>query len=333
MQIRGERGNNRFVDKHENLFCVINIVMEKIQSKKQVFSGAATALITPFDKNREVDYEAFEHIVEKQKRAHVSAVVVNGTTGEASCLTFDERIKNVAFVAEKAGGVFPVIAGTGTNCTTQTIEYTIAAAHAGADAVLVVLPYYNNPGEDGIIAHFYAVADASPVPVIAYDVPSRTGMSLTVSAAKKLSLHPNIAGLKEADCSMNKVTAIAAACGNALPVYSGCDGVITPLLAIGGRGVVSVLGNLFPNITRVICDAYFLGDCEKSARLQLLVRPLVGELFAFVSPSPVKAAMAHAGIIENVLRLPLTPIEGADCEVLFDMCDKLFAEEEKCALL
>ena len=147
MQIRGERGNNRFVDKHENLFCVINIVMEKNQSKKQVFSGAATALITPFDKNREVDYEALERVVEKQKRAHVSAVVVNGTTGEASCLTFEERIKNVAFVAEKAGGVFPVIAGTGTNCTTQTIEYTIAAAHAGADAVLVVLPYYNNPGE------------------------------------------------------------------------------------------------------------------------------------------------------------------------------------------
>ena len=178
MQIRGERGNNRFVDKHENLFCVINIVMEKIQSKKQVFSGAATALITPFDKNREVDYEALERIVEKQKRAHVSAVVVNGTTGEASCLTFEERIKNVAFVAEKAGGVFPVIAGTGTNCTSQTIEYTIASAHAGADAALVVLPYYNNPGEDGIIAHFYAVADASPVPVIAYDVPSRTGTSL-----------------------------------------------------------------------------------------------------------------------------------------------------------
>ncbi len=306
--------------------------MEKNQSKKQVFSGAATALITPFAKNGEVDYEAFGRIIEMQKKAGVSAVVVNGTTGEASSLTFEERIKNVGFVAEKTNGVFPVIAGTGTNCTAQTIEYTLAAANAGADAALVVLPYYNNPGEEGIIAHFYAVADASPVPIIAYDVPSRTGVTLSPSAAKKLSLHPNVVGLKEADCSINKVTAIAAACGKNFPIYSGCDGAITPLLAIGGKGVISVLGNLFPNITREICEAYFCGDCEKSAHLQLLARPLISELFAFVSPSPVKAAMAHAGIIENVLRLPLTPLCDENCRDLFDMCDELLAEEEKCAL-
>lgn len=312
--------------------CDINIVMKKNQSKKQVFSGAATALITPFDKSGEVDYEAFGRIIELQKKAGISAVVVNGTTGEASSLTFEERIKNVGFVVKTLGGVFPVIAGTGTNCTAQTIEYTLAAANAGADAALVVLPYYNNPGEEGIIAHFYAVADASPVPIIAYDVPSRTGVTLSPSAAEKLALHPNIAGLKEADCSINKATAIAAACGKNFPIYSGCDGAITPLLAIGGKGVISVLGNLFPNVTRAICEAYFRGDCEKSAHLQLLARPLVAELFAFVSPSPIKAAMARAGLIENALRLPLTPVCDENCRALFDMCDELLAEEKKCAL-
>lgn len=300
--------------------------------KTEVFSGAATALVTPFRADGSVDYAAFSRVLDMQKAARVGAVVVNGTTGEASCLTSKERDKNVAFTVEKGNGDFTVIAGTGSNSTARTVELTRSAARQGANAALVVLPYYNNPGEEGIVRHFYTVADASSVPIIAYDVPSRTGISLSPETAVKLAEHPNIVGLKEADGSISKATAIRAACGEKLTLYSGCDGAITPMLAIGGRGAITVTGNLFPNMTRMICNAYFEGDFALSARYQLALRPIIAELFAFVSPSPVKAAMAKFGIIENVLRLPLTALGESECKKLFSLCDGAVGEEKKCAL-
>lgn len=300
------------------------------KNRKQVFVGAATALITPFDISGEVDYAAFGRLIERQREAEVKTLVINGTTAEACCLTREERDETLSFAVKNKGETV-IIAGTGSNSTNTAIENTLRAADVGADAALVVLPYYNNPGADGVIRHFYSIADASPIPIIAYDVPSRTGISLSPSVAAKLSEHPNVVGLKEADCSIAKITAIKAACRKDFSLYSGSDSAITALLAVGGTGAITVTGNIFPRLTNEICDSFFRGDCNESARLQLLLRPLIGELFAFVSPSPIKALMAHAGLIENVLRLPLTALNTSECERLFALWNEIKGEEEKCA--
>ena len=279
--------------------------------KKTVFTGAATALITPF-KNNTIDYDAFGRLIEWQIEEGIDALVICGTTGEGSTLTDDEHREALKFAVEKVKGRVPVIAGTGSNDTAYAIELTRYACEVGSDAVLVVTPYYNKATQKGLIESFTAIADASTKPVILYNVPSRTGCNLLPKTAAILAEHPNIVAIKEASGNISQIAELAALTRGKLDIYSGNDDQIVPVLSLGGKGVISVLSNPMPRATAEICRKFFEGDIEGSAKLQLDLLPLVNALFCEVNPIPVKAAMAAMGYGENSLRLPLTPMEEAN---------------------
>ena len=285
---------------------------------KTVFKGAATAIITPF-RNGKVDYEAFGRLIDWQIESGISAIVAAGTTGEGSTLNDAEHREVIKFCVEKTAGRVPVIAGTGSNDTAYAAELTEYACDVGADAVLLVTPYYNKATQKGLIESFTAVADRSRKPVILYNVPSRTGCNIQPATAKVLSQHPNIAGIKEASGDIAQIAEIAALCGDDLDIYSGNDNQIVPVLSLGGKGVISVLSNLMPKETDDICRDFFEGRFEKSKDAQLRLLPLVNALFSEVNPIPVKAAMAAMGFGENELRLPLTKIEKEHGERLFEL--------------
>ena len=285
---------------------------------KTVFKGAATAIITPF-RNGKVDYEAFGRLIDWQIESGISAIVAAGTTGEGSTLNDAEHREVIKFCVEKTAGRVPVIAGTGSNDTAYAAELTEYACDVGADAVLLVTPYYNKATQKGLIESFTAVADRSRKPVILYNVPSRTGCNIQPATAKVLSQHPNIAGIKEASGDIAQIAEIAALCGDDLDIYSGNDNQIVPVLSLGGKGVISVLSNLMPKETDDICHDFFEGRFEKSKDAQLRLLPLVNALFSEVNPIPVKAAMAAMGFGENELRLPLTKIEKEHGERLFEL--------------
>lgn len=285
---------------------------------KTVFKGAATAIITPF-RNGKVDYEAFGRLIDWQIESGISAIVAAGTTGEGSTLNDAEHREVIKFCVEKTAGRVPVIAGTGSNDTAYAVELTEYACDVGADAVLLVTPYYNKATQKGLIESFTAVADRSRKPVILYNVPSRTGCNIQPATAKVLSQHPNIAGIKEASGDIAQIAEIAALCGDDLDIYSGNDNQIVPVLSLGGKGVISVLSNLMPKETDDICRDFFEGRFEKSKDAQLRLLPLVNALFSEVNPIPVKAAMAAMGFGENELRLPLTKIEKEHGERLFEL--------------
>ncbi len=284
--------------------------------KKTVFKGAATAIITPF-KGGKVDYEAFGRLIDWQIAEGISAIVAAGTTGEGSTLTDAEHREVIRFCVERAAGRVPVIAGTGSNDTAYAIDLTKFACDAGADAMLLVTPYYNKATQKGLIESFTAVADVSRKPVILYNVPSRTGCNITPATAKELSKHPNIAGIKEASGNISQVAEIAQLCGGDLDIYSGNDDQILPVLSLGGKGVISVLSNLLPKRADMICKNYFAGNTAEALKEQLELLPLINALFSEVNPIPVKAAMAAMGFGDNELRLPLTPIEREHGEKLF----------------
>ena len=284
--------------------------------KKTVFKGAATAIITPF-KGGKVDYEAFGRLIDWQIAEGISAIVAAGTTGEGSTLTDAEHREVIRFCVERAAGRVPVIAGTGSNDTAYAIDLTKFACDAGADAMLLVTPYYNKATQKGLIESFTAVADVSRKPVILYNVPSRTGCNITPATAKELSKHPNIAGIKEASGNISQVAEIAQLCGDDLDIYSGNDDQILPVLSLGGKGVISVLSNLLPKRADMICKNYFAGNTSEALKEQLELLPLINALFSEVNPIPVKAAMAAMGFGDNELRLPLTPIEREHGEKLF----------------
>ena len=284
--------------------------------KKTVFKGAATAIITPF-KGGKVDYEAFGRLIDWQIAEGISAIVAAGTTGEGSTLTDAEHREVIRFCVERAAGRVPVIAGTGSNDTAYAIDLTKFACDAGADAMLLVTPYYNKATQKGLIESFTAVADVSRKPVILYNVPSRTGCNITPATAKELSKHPNIAGIKEASGNISQVAEIAQLCGDDLDIYSGNDDQILPVLSLGGKGVISVLSNLLPKRADMICKNYFAGNTAEALKEQLELLPLINALFSEVNPIPVKAAMAAMGFGDNELRLPLTPIEREHGEKLF----------------
>ena len=284
--------------------------------KKTVFKGAATAIITPF-KGGKVDYEAFGRLIDWQIDEGISAIVAAGTTGEGSTLTDAEHREVIRFCVERTAGRVPVVAGTGSNDTAYAIDLTKFACDAGADAMLLVTPYYNKATQKGLIESFTAVADVSRKPVILYNVPSRTGCNITPATAKELSKHPNIAGIKEASGNISQVAEIAQLCGDDLDIYSGNDDQILPVLSLGGKGVISVLSNLLPKRTDMICKNYFAGNTSEALKEQLELLPLINALFSEVNPIPVKAAMAAMGFGDNELRLPLTPIEKEHGEKLF----------------
>ena len=274
-----------------------------------LFEGCATALVTPF-KDGKVDFPAFEAILHQQISANINALVVTGTTGESSTLTDREKrdLYIEALRAVRASGrKIPVIAGTGSNNTARAIELSRMAESAGCDGLLVVTPYYNKTSQEGLIAHFTAVANAVSLPVLLYHVPSRTGCALTVDTCRRLAEHPRIVGLKDATGQIGFATRVAASCGDALPLYSGNDDMVIPLLALGGRGVISVVSNLLPRIMVKLCAAWQQGDLKAAADFQNRILPLCDVLFAEVNPIPVKCAMALCQKCRDEVRLPLLP--------------------------
>ncbi len=290
--------------------------------KKTIFTGAATALITPFDKNGKIDYDKFGKLVEDQINAGINALVVCGTTGEASTLTDEEHRDAISFVVKKTAGRVPVIAGTGSNDTEYAIGLTQHACEEGADAVLLVTPYYNKATQKGLIRMYTEIADASDRPVIIYNVPSRTGVNIEPSTYLALADHPNIVAIKEANGNISKIAETCLLVGDKLDIYSGNDDQIVPILALGGKGVISVLSNVVPEKTVDICKKFFDGDIKGSRELQLELLPLTNALFSEVNPIPAKCAMAHMGYTENVLRSPLYPMESDKEAVLVEEMKK-----------
>lgn len=300
------------------IYSAADFLLRRIIMHKEIFKGAATAIITPF-KNGAVDYEAFGRLIDWQIAEGISAIVAAGTTGEASTLTDKEHRDVIAFAVERAAGRVPVVAGTGSNDTAYAIELTKFACEAGADGMLLVTPYYNKATQNGLIASFCAVADVSTKPIILYNVPSRTGCNILPATAKKLSEHENIVAIKEASGNISQVAEIAALCGDDLDIYSGNDDQILPVLSLGGKGVISVLSNLMPREADMICQDYFNGNVDAARNAQLKLLPLINALFSEVNPIPVKAAMAKMGYGDNELRLPLTQMEPAHEKVLFEL--------------
>ena len=276
--------------------------------KNTVFTGAATAIITPF-KNNKIDYTAFAHLIDWQINEGIDAIVVCGTTGEGSTLTDEEHREAIEFAVKHIAGRVPVIAGTGSNDIAYAIDLTKFACEAGADAMLVVTPYYNKATQKGLYESFVAIADASTKPIILYNVPSRTGCNLLPATVAKLAEHPNIVAIKEACGSISQVAEVAALTRGKLDIYSGNDDQIVPIMSLGGKGVISVLSNLMPRETSEMCHKFLSGDVAGSAEMQLDLLDLINTLFCEVNPIPVKAAMAAMGYCENTLRLPLTPME------------------------
>lgn len=279
--------------------------------KKTVFKGIATALITPFEGDK-VCYDAFGRLIDWQIEQGINALVVAGTTGEASTLTDDEHRSVIAYAVKRANGRVPVIAGTGSNDTGYALDLTRCACEAGADAVLVVTPYYNKCTQKGLIRMFTRIADSSTSPVILYNVPSRTGVNIEPATYEALADHENIVGIKEANGNISKIVDTMARVRGKLDLYSGNDDQIVPLMSLGGLGAISVLSNIMPRQTVEISDAVFAGDYERAARLQCRYHSLIDSLFSEVNPIPVKAAMAAMGFCENSLRLPLTEMDEAN---------------------
>lgn len=290
--------------------------------KNTVFKGMATAMVTPMTPTG-VDYEALERFIEFQIQSGINALVAVGTTGESATLSPEERKEVVRFTVEKVAGRVPVIAGTGTNNTEHVLEYTRSACDCGADAVLVVTPYYNKATQNGLFAHYSAVADASTKPVILYNVPSRTGCNLLPETVARLAEHPNICGIKEASGNMAQVVDIFARCGDKIDVYSGEDALTVPMLSMGGAGCISVLSNVVPKMAVEMCDKFFAGDVAGAAELQKKALPLINALFCEVNPIPAKAAVSAMGFGNEFVRMPLSLIEPANRQRLFNEMRKL----------
>ena len=280
-----------------------------------IFRGAATALVTPLTAQG-IDYPQLGRLIDWQIESGIDALVICGTTGEGSTLTDKEHRDAIAFAVERTAGRVPVIAGTGSNDTAYAIELTRFACEAGADACLVVTPYYNKATQNGLVAMYSAIADASTKPLILYNVPSRTGVGIQPATYRKLAEHPNIAAVKEANGNISAIVETRALVGDKLDIYSGNDDEIVPILSMGGLGVISVLSNLLPRETSQICHKFFAGDVAGAAKMQCQYLPLIRALFSEVNPIPVKAAMAAMGFCEDYLRLPLTPMEDAHRQVL-----------------
>lgn len=289
--------------------------------KNKVFTGAATAIVTPLTKDG-IDYEQFGRLIDWQIAEGIAAIVAVGTTGEGSTLTDEEHKAAIKFCVDRVAGRVPVIAGTGSNDTAYAIELTKYSCEVGADAMLLVTPYYNKATQKGLIESFKVIADASTKPCILYNVPSRTGCNLTPESVLTLSDHPNIVGIKEASGDISQVAKLCSLVADKIAVYSGNDDQIIPILSLGGVGVISVLSNIMPKATQKMCTDYLSGNINEARKAQLELLPLINSLFCEVNPIPVKAAVAAMGYCDNYLRLPLTPIEKAHEEILLSLMKK-----------
>lgn len=286
-----------------------------MKNNTPIFRGIATALITPLTADG-IDYAQLGKLIDWQIDQGINALVICGTTGESSTLSDAEHRRAIAFACEKVNGRVPVIAGTGSNETAYAVELTKSACADGADAVLVVTPYYNKTTQNGLVAMYNTIADASTKPVILYNVPSRTGIGIQPETYVKLAQHPNIAAIKEASSDISKIVETFALVGDQLDIYSGNDDQIVPILSMGGQGCISVLSNVVPRETVAITDQFFAGNVAEAARLQCQFMPLIRSLFCESNPIPVKAAMSALGFCENYLRLPLVPMEQDHYETM-----------------
>lgn len=276
--------------------------------KQTIFKGIATALITPTDETG-VNYTKLGKLIDWQIEEGIDALVICGTTGESSTLTDDEHRRVISYAVERSAGRVPIIAGTGSNETDYALELTKTSCEVGADAVLVVTPYYNKATQNGLIQMYNKIADASTKPVILYNVPSRTGVNIEPKTYEALAEHENIVAIKEANGNLSKIVETMARVRGKLDLYSGNDDQIVPLMSLGGIGCISVMSNVMPRRTREICTRFFAGDIAGSAELQCKYHALISALFSEVNPIPVKAAMAAMGYCDNFLRLPLTTME------------------------
>ena len=292
---------------------------------KTIFKGIGTALITPMTATG-VDYDNLARLIDFQIENGVAALVAVGTTGESATLTTAERKEVIRFTVERTAGRVPVIAGTGTNNTEHVLDFTKSACDDGADAVLVVTPYYNKATQNGLIKHYERIADYSAKPVIMYNVPGRTGCNLNPSSCAILADHPNIAAIKEASGNMAQAVEMAALCGDKLDIYSGEDALTVPMMAMGGAGAISVLSNVAPKEAVAMTDAALPGDFATAAKLQCQYLPLIDCLFSEVNPIPAKAAVSALGFGEENVRMPLTPMEDATRAKLYEEMRKLGIE-------
>ena len=284
-----------------------------------IFKGIATALITPFAADGSVDYEALGRIIDWQIESGIDALVACGTTGEGPTLTDEEHKEVIRYTVERAAGRVPVIAGTGSNDHAYAEELTRFACEVGADAMLVVTPYYNKATQNGLVQSFSRLADLSTKPLILYNVPSRTGCNITPATYARLAEHGNIQAIKEANGNISSIVETASLIGDRMDIYSGNDDQIVPILSMGGKGCISVLSNILPRETCEITRRWFAGDTAGAAQLQMKYLALVNALFCEVNPIPVKAAMAAMGWCENILRLPLTCMEAPNREKLLGL--------------
>lgn len=282
-----------------------------------IFEGAGVALVTPFKESGEVNYEKLEELVEEQITLGTDSIIVCGTTGEASTMTHEEHLDTIKYVCEVTKKRIPVIAGTGSNCTDTAVYLSKEAESQGADGLLLVSPYYNKATQNGLKAHFKAVANEVKIPIILYNIPARTGINIAAETIADLCLNvENIVGVKEASGNFTAIADLMSLTDGNVDLYSGNDDQIVPMMSLGGKGVISVLSNIAPAQTHEICEAYFKGDVKRSAALQLAAIPLINALFCEVNPIPVKAALNLMGKAAGPMRLPLTEMEPKNQERL-----------------
>lgn len=291
--------------------------------KNTIFTGMATAMVTPMTSSGDIDYDALGRFIDFQIDSGINALVVMGTTGENATIEPEDQKRVIAYTVERTAKRIPVIAGTGTNNTEHVLHNTKNACEVGADAILVVTPYYNKATQNGLIKHFTTVADASTVPMILYNVPGRTGCNLLPKTVAKLTEHPRIAAIKEATGNMAQMVEIMHLCGDKIDVYSGEDALTVPMMAMGAKGTISVLSNVAPKESVAMTDACLRGDYAAAAKMQCDLLPLINALFSEVNPIPAKAGTAAMGFGEDVLRMPLTPMEDTTRAVLFAEMRKL----------
>ncbi len=288
--------------------------------KEPVFLGTATALVTPFDRDG-IDFKALDLLLKKQLDANIPALILCGTTGEGSTLSKEEKAQLWMHCVRYVDGACKIIAGVGSNSTQTATELAQTAERCGVDALLAVTPYYNKCTQDGLIEHYRSIASCTGLPVITYNVPSRTGMSMSTDACRTLSTHPRINGIKDAGGNISQTAQLCALPNSYL--WSGNDDQIVPIMSLGGCGVISVLSNLCPEVVKTITDLCLAGKYKRAAQLQLHYLPLIEALFCEVNPIPIKKALASQGLCKDILRLPLTPLS-------VDGQKKLFAAMERC---
>lgn len=290
--------------------------------KKTIFTGAGVAIVTPMKEDGSVNYDKLGELIEFQIKNGTDAIIICGTSGESATLSHEEHTKAVSYSVSKVAGRVPVVAGTGSNDTRTALELSVEAQDAGADALLIVTPYYNKTTQEGLVRHYTYIADRVNLPIIVYNVPSRTGVDVKPETYRELSKHPNIVAAKEANGNIASVAKTRALCGDDLDIYSGNDDMIVPVLSLGGKGVISVLSNIMPSQTHEMCQKFFAGDIEGARNMQIDLMSLISALFIEVNPAPVKQALNLMGFDVGECRMPLAPMQEKNIAVLKDELKK-----------